>query len=102
MDGVGCGDIIILMGFHLVVEDIISGSFQREDLKILFDVVVVGGWQLLAGVAVKFINFCLEIVFQNNESWKSGDVQMFNNGFREVVEVAQLNRRWGTSYLRKK
>ena len=102
MDGVSSSNIIILMGFHLVIEDIISWFFQCKDLEIFFNIIIVGSWKLFTRVAVKLINFWLEIVFKDDKSWKSGDIQMFNNWFSEVVEVTQLYIKIVTSYLRKK
>jgi hypothetical protein len=42
-----------------------------------------------------------EIVLEDEEGWERGDVEMVNHALSQVVEVAQLSRRWGTSRRRK-
>jgi len=101
VDSVSDMDIVVGGCFHLMVEEVIPGLLEGEGLQKVLDLLIIAGRQLFPRVPVYFVDTLLKVVLEDQKSRERRYVEVVDNAFSEVAEVAQLSDRMCTSNRRK-
>jgi len=101
VDSVSDMDIVVRGCFHLMVEEVIPGLLEGEGLQKVLDLLIIAGRQLFPRVPVYFVDTLLKVVLEDQKSRERRYVEVVDNAFSEVAEVAQLSDRMCTSNRRK-
>lgn len=101
VDSVSDMDIVVGGCLHLMVKEVIPGLLKGEGLQKVLDLLIIAGRQLFPRVPVYFVDTLLKVVLEDQKSRERRYVEVVNNAFSEVAEVAQLSDGMCTSNLRK-
>jgi len=101
VDSVSDMDIVVRGCFHLMVEEVIPGLLEGEGLQKVLDLLIIAGRQLFPRVPVYFVDTLLKVVLEDQKSRERRYVEVVDNAFSEVAEVAQLSDGMCTSNRRK-